>query len=243
MMTPPRRAGTRGPRWLLLTSALFVATGLSAYPPERPKSDEFNRFESYRSGNTPVGDAGSKTIFEKVARYFAGQLSDAGVQKDRMSQLVQDSNRRLLLPPTNPYPRLKDEQKKFVDEYGKALIEALEGPALNDSKPIVRMNAARMAAEVGRMGYDGAAELFLKILAKPKESDAVRLYALQGLHNLFAIAPDAAIAPQKTIFQKKNVAEPTELEGKCIQALIDFITQKRELGPEITPEEIAAIQY
>jgi hypothetical protein len=160
-----------------------------------------------------------------------------------MSQLVQDSSRRLLLPPSFPYQRLKDEQKKFVDEYGKALIEALEGPALNDSKPIVRINAARMAAEVGRMGYDGAAELYLKILAKPKESDAVRLYALQGLHNLFAITPDPTIAPQKTIFQKKNVAEPTELEGRCIQALIDFIFQKRELGPETTPEEVEAIRY
>src|SRR5262245_56625958 len=120
MTTTPRRAGQRGPRWLILTSALFVTTALSGYPQERPKQDEFSRFDTYKQGSIPVGDAGSKEILEKVARYFADRLSYADVQnKGGMSQLIQDANRRLHLPPPHLYhARVNAAQKKFVDEYG-----------------------------------------------------------------------------------------------------------------------------
>src|SRR5581483_5160525 len=101
-----------------------------------------------------------------------------------------EAKRRLQL---TAYSRLNPQQRQFVDEYGKALITHLSGLARNSAKPIVRLNAAMMAADVGLMGYDGAAELYIKILEKENESDCIKLWAIVGLHNLFDIRPDPII--------------------------------------------------
>jgi hypothetical protein len=253
MSATPRWAGTRCLRWLFLASALLAANGLPARAQETPKPDDRNKFETFRRGDAAAGDAASKELFDKFARYFVGRLNDPEWQKGAdplksMSALVQSLDRHFLvqsttLPAWNQYyARLIPNQKLFVDEFGKVMIAALERPALS-GKPIVRVNAARMVAEVAHSGYDGAAELCLKILGKPEEGDAVResarFYALQGLYYLFAIVPDP-IAPAKTVFQKKNAAQLPELERRSIKALIDYIQRKPPENPDVTPE---ALQY
>jgi hypothetical protein len=260
MSTPTQRAGARRLRWLILASSLLGLIALTAQAQDAPKADDRNKFENYRQGGAPSGTAESKAVFEKYAKYYVGRLTDPAIQrgdtdKGGLSDLItKDLDRRLPLPQFNSpqasvaYSRLNANQKIFVDEFGKVMIAHLEDPALKSGKPIVRINAARMASEIARSGYDGSAELFLKILTapsenvKPGEADAVKAWALHGLHSLFEIVPDP-ILPEKTIFQKKNAAELPELERRSIQALIDFVFRKPET-PEGTPEdEIEALRY
>src|SRR5439155_17042205 len=139
--------------------------------------------------------------------------------------------------------RMSPEQRKFIDEFGRAVIEQLDNLLAEQTKPIVRVNAMRMAAEVARSGYDGAADLCVKILEKPNESDSAKLWALHGLHNLFAIEIDKETQPARTIFQKQNNLQLTPLERRSIQALISFIQRKSDLPDNAPPEEVEAVRY
>ena len=204
-----RRAGTRCLRLLLSMTFTMLATQ-SGRAQEAPNSDDRNKLEQFRAGSIKPEDA--QAACDKTARWYAARLAD---QKTRESgdnpgesALIKELGTRLGLPLPNSdqgstdYARHPD-RKPFIEEFGKALVKALEGPATQNANYIVRINAMRMVAEVGRAGYDGAAELCVKVLAKPDENDAVKFYALQGLKNLFYIVPEKEF-PQKTIFQKDN---------------------------------------
>jgi hypothetical protein len=229
---------------ILCAWTLGLVAASAAQAQDRPKQDEFAQFEQYRTGSAAV-EAGAAEIFDRVAKYYAGRLSDPEVQRSGMSALVQEFSRRLLLPPQNAYDRLSPQQKKFVEEFGKAMIAQLEPLVLSNPKVIVRVNAMRMAAEVGKMGYDGAAELCVKALEKPDDVDslAVKLYALKGLHYLFEIEPDKQVQPARTIFQKKPDLQLTPLERKSILALIAFIMRNPNLPPDAASEEVDAVRY
>jgi hypothetical protein len=195
---------------------------------ERPKSEDFSRFESLKSGAQPL-DASGKELLDKVAKYYATRIADPALHKENMSQHQQELIRRLLAPPQNPYHRLNLEQKAFVDEFGKAMIKHLEPLALNHGKPIVRVNATRMASEVARGGFDGAADLFIKILDAPKATDGEKFWA--------------QIQPAKTIFQKQNNLQVTPLERNAIRALLGFVQRKGEFPEGTPPEEVDAFRY
>ena len=75
-----------------------------------------------------------------------------------------------------------------------------------------------------------APRISLKVLASKNASDGVKLYALRGLKDLFAIEPDKEIQPQRTVFQKGNNLQQTDLERNSIVALIAFIQTKPELA-------------
>jgi len=253
-----RRAGTRCLRWLVLPG-FFAALSLPAPAQEAPSTAERTLFDRYRSGTKTEYGPESKAVFDKYARYYAAQFSNPDTQRpgaDKgMSWWIGDLDKRLHVPQHNTpgegvyYSRLKAEQKQFVDEFGKSLVEALAAPATQAGNPIIRINAARMVAEVCRSGYDGAAEVCLKILAKPDENDAVKFYALQGLKNLFAIIPEPDIR-EKTVFQKDNTGALPPLEQKCIQALMDFVfrqppaeTTGDTQGPSAAPPDVDAMLY
>jgi hypothetical protein len=221
--------------------ALFgVAAPAFAQNAPKPSRDEQTRFDQLRQGNQPVS-AGDKELFDKVAKYYADRLLDPNIQKDGMAAAVRDVEKRLF--PQNPYPRMNPEQRRFVDEFGKAMVAALEPLALNQSKPIVKINAARMLAEVGGAGCDTAAELSIKILEKENESDAVKLYALECLKNLFSIEPEKDIQEARTVFQKGNNLQQTPLEQRSIQALIAFVQRKSPLPDNAPEEEQNAVRF
>lgn len=240
--TPGTRTMLRVCGIAIVTCTLGTADRANAQ--DRPKQDEFAQFEQYRTGSVAPNGA-SKELFEKFAKFYVGRLNDPEVQKNGMSALVLELDRKLLVPPQFTYDRLTPPQRQFVDEFGKALIAQLEPLALNSSKVIVRVNAMRMASEVARMGCDAAAELFIKALEKPDDVDstAVKLYALKGLTNLFAIETDKNIQPAKTIFQKKNDLQLTPLERTAIKALIAFVMRNPNLPQDATTEEIDAMRF
>lgn len=245
-----RRAGATCPRWLVLAILLVALTGRSAVvgqeKVQRP-SEDLQKLEGFRSGSVPVVIENNKTDTEqnrqsldRVARYYALRLNASTAKNDDYRQIRDEVARRMLLRRTGG--ELNPQQKQFITEFGKAMISHLEGLALNSAKPIVRLNAGMVAAEVGKMGYDGAAELFIKILEKEDMSDGYKEWALKGLHNLFAIEPDP-VTPWKTVFQHTKNPELPELERKAIQALITYIERKVDWNESTPPAELDALRY
>lgn len=256
MTTPTRRAGTLCPRWLILPAAFAALAAVSASAQDAPKQEDRSKLEDLKSGRAPV-TADSKAVFDKFSKYYAARLATSDAQRAGADQggswLVSDLDKRLLVPPHgsvyantfyaklgNGDSQLAERQRKYIDEFGKSAVEALQGPAVNSGNPFVRVNAARMIAEVCRSGYDGAAEACLKILAKQDVDDAAKFYALQGIRNLFAILPDPSI-PEKSIFQKDNTGNLSPLEVRCIQALTDFVFRKPPA--ELDPQDVDGIFY
>src|SRR5437899_867783 len=163
-----RRTGTRYLRWLVPALALFVAVGLGAFAQETIGSADRAKLDEYRRGDKPVGDADSKNVMTKFALDFVGKLKDSEWQNGTdpqgksLEKLFRDFERTLLLPTSNNpaagnfFRNLKPNQKPFYEEFGKVMVAALDEPALTNNRPIVRINAARMNAELCRTGYDGA---------------------------------------------------------------------------------------
>jgi hypothetical protein len=233
--------------------AAFAALAVTATAQDTPNPNDKTKLDRYRGGNMDPGEAAErKVLFEKYAKFYAARLSHNDTQRPGAEQgfswLVNDLDKRLIVPSrSDPSPnlyygskRLSDSQRQYIDEFGKSVIEAIDGPATRGEPFVVRVNAARMAAEVARSGYDGAAELCVKIIAKPDENDGVRYFALQGLRNLFAIIPDEAV-PVKTVFQKDNTGNLSPLERKSIKTLIDYVF--RQPSAELKPEEVDALYY
>src|SRR4051812_18474583 len=123
MIRTLRLFGLRGPRQLVLTAAILALTSpvfaqdKSSRDEQKPSREEMARFDQLRQGSQPVG-ASDKDLLDKVAKYYASRLLEPSVQKDGMSQAVRDVEKRLL--PQNPYLRMNPEQRKFVDEFGRA---------------------------------------------------------------------------------------------------------------------------
>jgi hypothetical protein len=249
MITLARRTGTRCLRWLMALTALAVVSAGAVRAQESLKTDDRNKLDNFRAGNPDKLTPDLKEVCDRAARYYAARLVDQktreAVEGRGESRLVNDLIQQLGLTPHNAdraagneYSRLP-QRRPFVEEFGKSLVATLEGSATKGGDPIIQINANRMIAEVCRAGYDGAAEVCLKVLAKPDANDAAKFYALQGLKNLFAIMPNPGTRddpgiPEKTVFQKDNTGNLSPLEVRCIQALIDFVFRKptAELSPQ-----------
>jgi hypothetical protein len=214
------------------------------------KPDQRNKLDDFRAGRAQFSPE-IKEICDKAAAGYVARLSDSNYQRSGaergMSYWVHDLAQRLGLPDhgsanvSTYYTRLPAERKPFIEEFGKSLVAALQGPATSGGNPLVQINANRMLAEVCRAGYDGAAQVCLRVLAKPDASDAARFYALQGLKNLFAIIPEKDSPPEKTVFQKDNTGQLSPLEKDCIKALIDFVF--RQPPADLPPQQVDALFY
>jgi hypothetical protein len=243
-----RRTGTRCLRCLFVSAAFFVAGPANAQDVLKP--DQRNKLDDFRAGRAPFSPE-IKEICDKAAAGYVARLSDSKFQQsgaDRgMSWWVHDLAQRFSLPDHGTVAATTNyashpERKPFVEEFGKSLVAALQAPAMSAGNPIVQINANRMIAEVCRAGYDGAAEVCLKVLAKPDpKEDAAKFYALQGLKNLFAIVPEKDAPPEKTVFQKDNTGQLSPLEIRCIKALTDFVF--RTPPPDLQPSQIDALFY
>ena len=118
MTSMPRLRGPAAICGLLVAVTFGVQTSASGQ--DRPKPDEFQQFDRFKQGSDPIGNTPDE-FFDKFAKYYVGRLNDSAIQKDGMSQMIQEFGLRAL-PLTTPYPRLNPDTKKFVDRFGKAMI-------------------------------------------------------------------------------------------------------------------------
>src|SRR5262245_40564241 len=191
------------------------AQDVKSYEPLSPEVR--NRLQEMREGTMPVDPGNASTAarnradLDQAARFLVYRLTDPKHQGEvknpsqiTMSDLVhQAAQFNLLLPPhTQSVNKLNANQLGYLQEFGKAmnarLRELLGGPERpGNSKPIVRVNAARMLANLAKSGFEPAADTAVEVIANPKEMDAVRVYALEALQNLFAVSDP--LSPEKSV--------------------------------------------
>ena len=116
-----------------------------------------------------------------------------------------------------PWRSPNDNQKVYVEEFGKAMVKHLKEVTRN-GKPIVRVNAGRMMTIVAQSGYAGMADWLVEILNAPAESLEIKIYALESLRYLLAIRRKEK--PNATIF-----SDPANLT-KITEALLKIVTEK-----------------
>ena len=86
------------------------------------------------------------------------------------------------------------------------------------------------------------AEECLKVLKDKDQPDAVKLWALRGLGGLFTAAYTASTVPVNER-PNRRAFKNSDLEDKCIVALVEFVLRKPNLPPNPTPEEVEAFRY
>ena len=220
----------------LLSACLFLAGPARAQfeSPDRPNISEDRLLRSLRSGESAVGSPDSaegkanRAALTKLARYLAHRLTQpeytnpsADKKSDDMAKLINDAEKAIVVPtPSRP---LTANQWVYNRELGKALDAELKEVIAKATKPISRVNAARMLALTGRTGYEGLADTYVGYVSDDKTSDAVKLYALQGLKNLLALKPEEETKTGHVIQDRVKF-------GKTVQALIDFINRPVDLA-------------
>jgi hypothetical protein len=197
--------------------------------------EESKAFASMRKGEASVNDAEAKKVIDDAAKWYAYRFTYLEYQQPKpgtrgMHELIREAREQILDP--KKIKELTKQQQAFAEEFGKAFTNRLREVAGTD-KVIARMNAAMLLAELARTGQEVAADPLAEILRKPQESDAVKLWAVRGLHDIFALEPGAG--GNVDVFQDK------EREARCIQALLDYLSAKSKLSRELPADEVQAM--
>jgi hypothetical protein len=203
--------------------------------PEAPNPGDRSTFQDLRDGKVGV-EASHKELLKKMAEWFVFRLTHEEYQFKKfqpdsgqgMKNLLDDAFRAIIVPA--PQKPLSDGQQKFMQEFGKELVAAIK-EVLNNERPIARVNAAVILAKLGETGIDSFAEAMCEVVENPNHDDAVKLYAMTGLKNLFDAKGEDRI---------KN----EELETRCVKALIAYLNRKPpdDLSAK-SPGEVEAMRY
>jgi len=234
---------------IVLSSAVLLLAGmvvpLTAQSPLQPKDGEEadlshlkykldpktekKKFDDLSLGKASLtGDKEAKDVLAKAACWYAYRITNNG-SFPTINDLVKESYGQLLLP--RGKKEINDNQKEFVKEFSKELIKCLRDVLAHNAQPIVRVNAARMLANIGEAGQEEVADTLVDIIQNPRESDAVKLWAFRGLHELFE-----ATRPQDPLFKD------AKRESRTLMALADYIGRKREQLPS-EAEQVEAVRY
>jgi hypothetical protein len=232
---------------LALGMVLTVESSLRGQVPAPPPLDANKTLfpvQEMRDGKRRVVDSDKQTTkqnreaLQRAAQHFAYSLAqppyngDPPVAKkggpsleemiDRMTiPRLMDDAQRLFNPPMGPTKKLSDAQLEYIREFASAIDKELHVVLEKGSKPIVRINAARMLSLAARsMPYPGFADGLMSIIKDPKEHEEVKLYAFQGLNNLLAQpGPDA---------NQPHIFEDTAKVGEIADTLAEYILKPRE---------------
>lgn len=199
---------------------------------DKLSSAERAEFDTLRKGDKDVR-SDQKALLEKAARSFVYPLTYTEVQEESskgiagISRRVREAMDQIPdLRKANPRDAARtDRQRRFVQEYGKALVPVLE-EVLKNREPIARINAARILARLGDTGAEEFSDPLARAVEDKDQLDAVKLYALRGL---------------KELFQSVEKFKDPEREARAVGAVVAFIHRPPSGGP--TPEEVNAFHY
>lgn len=222
-----------GGAWLLIGPSWAQDEGFQ--PADPLKGGDDSKFRAILSGKTePPFSDDDKKLIDRAAKWYANRLTwprYQGVQDDSdktdkktMYNIVDEALKQIVVAP-DPQKPLPPARQEYMKEFGKAMSKYLKKVVKNE-RPITRVNAARVLAELAHAGTDEAADILIDVLKDPNESDAVKLYAARGLKELFAVKqPDA------------------KREARYIQVLLDYLTQKSSGPTDKPPEEEDALRF
>jgi hypothetical protein len=90
--------------------------------------------------------------------------------------------------------------------------------------------------QLAKTGYVEVADTLIQIMEDPKESDAVKLYAVRGLRDLFALQHLQPPPPILITADKKR-------EARCIAALHKFVNRPSPLSERASDAEIDGFRW
>lgn len=252
----------RRPRLPLAALACLVTLGLAAVgrlaaqppadsgdqhlPAEELNAREKGRFEHLFNGSQPVLPQ-DKPLLDKAAQWqvyrvtwtkFQERRPDDGVSftsaKSVYDVLTKDLYPHLIIPdPKRPTWRPNENQWQFMVKFTESLLPAIR-KVLENPRPIARVNAGLILVKISESGQEQIVPLCVDILEDPKQLDAVKLYAVMALRNIFKGEPFREV--EREAFVNKD------LEARCIQDLVAFMTRKPE-GKRLSPGELDAFRY
>lgn len=230
---------------LIVGGVLLLATGTlglhaqdgARLDAEALRPSDETKFQKMRVGDEPVGVANA-ALLEKKAKHLVYRLTWAENQDKSVvgentaapASRLNDLYRQFESALPN-YKQLKDpvkadKQKKFVEEFTKPLVPAID-KVLKQGAPIARVNAAMMLAKLAAYGHEELGDALAAALEDPAQIDAARYWVAVGAKDLFKNAD--------------KVKDEREL--RCLQALIALVHRPPNLPPDAGLGEVTAFVF
>jgi hypothetical protein len=235
---------------LFLATPLALGQGRRANEGERlnaakPEENDKKILDRLAKGTEEYTDA-NKTLVDKAAQWFIYRMThkefqfksnaEAGGDPSTMKTLVDDVSKYIVV--ANAQKPMSDNQRKFTKAFADALVRHIKKVLVNPV-PIARVNAAIVLAKLGDTGLEDVAAHFCDVLENkdlPEGAaydDAVKLYALIGMKNLF----------KAQMFKDTKKFSSEDLEQRCIEDLVKFLARKPTFGANAAADEVEAFRY
>jgi hypothetical protein len=172
-------------------------------------------------GREPSTTPEARRVLGKVARWLTYRLTWIEVLEGQDVPLsdtlaaIFDRNRAFPAipdrPPVDDEEALRRErQREYLHAFTAELLPAVR-KVLHHDQLIARVNAARILARLAEEGQAVVAADLAQILEHPYEHDAVRLWAIKGLREVFRLPP----AGDEAVRQRAGVAVCQWLDARC----------------------------
>jgi hypothetical protein len=241
----PNRTWLLHPRhelFTLLAAALLVPAGLIRGQEERRLRDagslngqEAQKMIAFAGGRAQVTDA-DQALLNRAAKWYVNRLTwkdfqnpPAGEIEKTMPALVKQARR--VIPDASKGPLDADPQQ-YMEMFAKPLLTEVKA-VLQNPEWIARVNAARLLASLGNTGMPIFGDALADVVKDPKQSDAVKLYALRGLGNLLRLME------RDNLFVHKTLPERT----RWTAAVLAFINRKPTVAPTAPAAELDGLRY
>jgi hypothetical protein len=179
-------------------------------------------------GTAQPSDA-NKEVIDKAAQWHIYRVTWTLLQSEpeRMELTYQQFSRIL-----TEAQKGRQNTEKFLQQFTRQCLVCLKEVLQND-RAIARINGARMLARLAGTGQEEVLDLLVEVLKDPKQTDAVKLYVLRGLHDFFAL----------TRGENAIRIRDEEREKRCVLAMLEYLNRKSSLSESGPPEEAAAVVY
>ncbi len=166
--------------------------------PSFPKSDALNNLSKMRNGLLNVKDKPEyANAFADLASWMADRLAHPPFNGEEPKvKPTRVENIDTLLEEVEFYCTVPPRPKTNVDElnnqldnirvFAQKMDERIQYVMKESQKRLVKVNAARMLALVGRLPTDAMVDSYLKMIRDDKYPPEVKLYVFQGLGNVLA---------------------------------------------------------
>jgi hypothetical protein len=233
---------TMSSRCLALGLAVLVTASASAAEIPKPPTD-VSRVRSLvlsmRNGNSSVKeDPKNRTAVKTIAQWLAFSIAQPPyngepvpreskitlpAEQQTMAFLMAEAEYFCKLDATaGNMGRLTVDQLDYGEAMGAEVAQAAKVVLDNSARPIELINAARLLSIAGRLPAPAVVDPLLEIVNNTKVSDAMKLYAFQGLRNILEQTP--VDEPGKHI----KLAPDNSARLKQIgDALVNYVMQKR----------------
>jgi hypothetical protein len=195
-------------------------------------AEELKTFQAMRRGELPITDA-NRPLIDRGAQWYAYRLTFSEIHEPKLNDkslhdVLKEGLDQIVDPKATR--QLPAALAQFKEEFDKRFVVRLHEVV---KSPLVggRVDATILLSRLAATGSEEAADVLAEIIKDPKENEAVKYLALQGLNKIFALGYGEGGAPMKN----------KEREARCIAALLAYVEAKPTLRAGAAPEEVAAL--